>query len=106
MRARQRHEHPGVEAAAASRCDFTMDKVDRALPVDGQHVIGKASQIHDVTPARLGPANGPSRLLGQHTQATADALARLFLRAKLTRLAPGPQGILHGREFEGLGTPL
>ena len=43
---RQRNQHPGIEAVGAGRLDLAPDEVDRALPVNWQHVIAKAGQIH------------------------------------------------------------
>src|SRR5205823_1484956 len=46
MAAGQRHQQPGSEAIAASRLDLAADKVDRALPIDRQQIIGKTRQVH------------------------------------------------------------
>ena len=42
----QRHQQASIEAIAAGGLDLASDEVDRALPMYGQHVIRKASQIH------------------------------------------------------------
>src|SRR5947207_12671244 len=52
MAAGQRHQKAGVEAVAAGGFDLAADEIDSALPVDRQHIIGKAGEIHRWAPDR------------------------------------------------------
>src|SRR5215207_8558745 len=44
---RERHEQAGLEPVLVSGLDLLPDEVDRPLTVDGQHVVGKAGEIHE-----------------------------------------------------------
>ena len=50
MAAGQRHQQPGRKAGLAGGLDLEPDEVDRALAVDRQHVIRKASKVHGNSP--------------------------------------------------------
>ena len=48
----QGHQEPGVETIAARSLDLAMDAVDRALAIDRQDVVRKASKIHRGAPSK------------------------------------------------------
>ena len=54
LAAGQRHQQSGIAAIAAGRFDLAADKVDRALTVGRQYVIGEAGEIHGCPWPRAG----------------------------------------------------
>src|SRR4051812_20071669 len=69
LTAGQGHQQAGVAAVTASGLDLTADKVDRALTVGGQHIVGEAGEVHRTLlsePAAVlaGPGPSPNRRRG------------------------------------------